>query len=124
MKISAFTEIELANLRKSCNFVGNERDVFDLRSQGVPLELIAEQINLSVDGVKKISRKVNKKIMRVQEDKTMTREEAIVYWRNHFETGNTEQNDAVCLALEALENAMIVYDKDELYRIVARTVKF
>ena len=53
----------------------------------------------------------------------MTREEAIVYWRNHFETGNTEQNDAVCLALDALENAMIVYDKDELYRIVKKTVK-
>lgn len=123
MKISAFTEIELANLRKSCNFVGNERDVFDLRSQGVPLELIAEQINLSVDGVKKISRKVNRKIMRVQEDKTMTREEAIAYWKNHYESGNTEQNDAVYLALQALETSMVVYDHDDLRRIVAQTIK-
>lgn len=123
MKISAFTEIELANLRKSCNFVGNERDVFDLRSQGVPLEIIAEQLDYTIDGIKKISRKVNKKIMRVQVDKTMTREEAIVYWRNHFESGNTEQNDAVCIALEALENALIVYDSDELRRIVAQTIK-
>lgn len=53
----------------------------------------------------------------------MTREEAIVYWKNHFETGNTEQNDAVCIALEALENALIVYDSDELRRIVAQTIK-
>jgi hypothetical protein len=64
MIISDFTEIELDHLRKSCNFVGNEREVFDLRSRGIPLELIAEQIHLSVDGVKKISRKVNRKIVR------------------------------------------------------------
>ena len=53
----------------------------------------------------------------------MTREEAIIYWRNHFETGNTEQNDAVCLALDALENAMIVYNSDELQRIIKQMVK-
>ena len=65
MIISDFTEIELDYLRKVCNFVGNEQNVFDLRSRGVSLELIAEQINLSVDGVKKISRKVNRKISKV-----------------------------------------------------------
>ena len=65
MIISAFTEIELDHLRRYCNFVGNEREVFDLRSRGIPLETIAEQINLSVDGVKKISRKVNHKIIKV-----------------------------------------------------------
>ena len=65
MIISAYTEIELDYFRRSCNFVGNELEVFDLRSRGIPLEIIAEQINLSIDGVKKISRKVNKKIMRV-----------------------------------------------------------
>ena len=53
----------------------------------------------------------------------MTREEAIAYWNNHFETGNTEQNDAVYLALQAFENAMVVYDRDELVRIVARCIK-
>ena len=65
MIISDFTEHELNYLRRSCNFVGYEKDVFNLRSQGIPLELIAEQINLSVDGVKKISRKVNNKIVKV-----------------------------------------------------------
>ena len=53
----------------------------------------------------------------------MTREEAIVYWKNHYESGNTEQNDAVYMAIQALGSAKIVYDKDELLRIVHQTVK-
>ena len=65
MIISNFTEPELDKFRKLCNFVGDEIFVFEYRSQGIPLEDIAEVLNLSVDGVKKISRKVNKKIMRI-----------------------------------------------------------
>ena len=65
MLISDFTEIELDLFRRTCNFVGFERDVFELRSKGVPLEQVAERVNMSVDGVKKISRKVNAKIARV-----------------------------------------------------------
>ena len=65
MIISKFTNPELDYFRHTCNFVGLERDVFELRSEGVPLEYIAELLNMSVDGVKKISRKVNKKIIKV-----------------------------------------------------------
>lgn len=65
MIISDFTEKELAFFRCSCNFVGCERDVFELRSKGVPLEQIAEKVNMSVDGIKKVSRKVNTKISKV-----------------------------------------------------------
>lgn len=65
MVISDFTRIELEYLRHSCNFVCHESGVFELRSQGLSLEEIAEVLNLSVDGVKKISRKVNRKIKRV-----------------------------------------------------------
>ena len=65
MIISDFTEIELDFFRRSCNFVGCERDVFELRSKGVPLEQVAEKVNMSVDGAKKISRKVNTKILKV-----------------------------------------------------------
>ena len=65
MIISDFTKIELQYFRDQCNFVGSEIDVFELRSRGIPLERIAEQVNLSVDGVKKISRKVNTKIIKV-----------------------------------------------------------
>ena len=65
MKIKVFTKPELDFFRENCNFVGVERDIFELRSQGVPLEEIAEQVNMSVDGVKKASRRVNKKIIKV-----------------------------------------------------------
>jgi len=65
MIISDFTEVELDHLRDNCNFVCNEASVFELRSHGLSLEEIAEILNMSVDGVKKISRKVNRKIIRV-----------------------------------------------------------
>lgn len=65
MIISDFTEIELDFFRRTCNFVGCERDVFELRSKGVPLEQVAEKVNMSVDGIKKISKKVNTKISKV-----------------------------------------------------------
>jgi len=65
MKISDFIKPELEYLREQCNFVGAEAEVFELRSKGVPLERIAEQVNLTVDGVKKVSCKVNSKITRL-----------------------------------------------------------
>ena len=65
MKIADFTKFELDYFRENCNFVGVEIDVFEMRSQGIPLEEIAEKINMSVDGVKKVSRRVTKKIIRV-----------------------------------------------------------
>lgn len=65
MIIADFTVPELNYFRENCNFVGLEIRVFELRSQGIPLEEIAEILDMSVDGVKKISRKVNKKIIRI-----------------------------------------------------------
>ena len=65
MIIADFTVPELNYFRENCNFVGLEIRVFELRSQGISLEEIAEILNMSVDGVKKISRKVNKKIIKV-----------------------------------------------------------
>lgn len=65
MKIADFTKPELDYFRENCNFVGVERDIFEMRSQGIPLEEIAERINMSVDGVKKASKRVNRKILKV-----------------------------------------------------------
>lgn len=65
MIISDFTTAELNYFRCACNFVGSEVRVFEMRSQGVSLEEIAEILNLSVDGAKKISQKVNRKIAKV-----------------------------------------------------------
>lgn len=65
MIISAFTKPELDVLREYCNFVGCERTLFEMRSQGIPLEEIAENLNMSVENAKRISQKVNGKITRV-----------------------------------------------------------
>ena len=65
MVISAFTKPELDLFREYCNFVGFEKTLFEMRSQGVPLEEIAENLNMSVENVKRISRKVNGKISKV-----------------------------------------------------------
>lgn len=65
MVVSNFTVPELNYLRDNCNFVGNESDVFELRSRGIPLEQIAEMLNMSAEGIKKVSKKVNNKISRV-----------------------------------------------------------
>lgn len=65
MIIHDFTVPELNYFRENCNFVGLEIRVFELRSQGIPLEEIAEILHMSVDGVKKISCKVNRKIIKV-----------------------------------------------------------
>ena len=65
MIISDYTELELEYLRCACNFVNSEKDVFYMRSQGMTLETIAELLNMSVENVKKISRKVNNKILKV-----------------------------------------------------------
>ena len=65
MVVSDFTVPELEHFRENCNFVGNEIQVFELRSKGIPLERIAEELNMSYEGIKKISRKVNHKIKRV-----------------------------------------------------------
>ena len=47
---------------EQCNFIGCEQQLFELRSQGEALESIAEKLDLSVDGAKKTSQKVDKKI--------------------------------------------------------------
>ena len=65
MMVCDFTVPELDRFREQCNFIGYERDVFEYRSQGIPLEQIAERLNMSVNGINKVSQKVNRKIKRV-----------------------------------------------------------
>lgn len=65
MKIYEFTVPELELLRAYCNFTAEERQLFDMRSQNIPLEECAENMNVSVSTAKRISRKVNKKILKV-----------------------------------------------------------
>lgn len=66
MIVSDFTVPELERFRVQCNFVGNEKEVFEMRSRGISLEEIAEILNMSVTHIGRISQKVNNKIKRVQ----------------------------------------------------------
>ena len=66
MIISDFTKPELDLFREKCNFVGSEKVLFELRSQGVPLEIIADNLNMSVTHAGRISQNVNRKIKKVQ----------------------------------------------------------
>lgn len=66
MVISDFTKPEIEFFWDNCNFVGNERDVFEMRSKGIPLEQIAEYLHMSVTHIGRISQKVNNKIKKIQ----------------------------------------------------------
>lgn len=65
MKICSFTRREIEYLRKECNFTPTEMELFDLRIMYVPLELCAEKMNVSLSTAKRISRRINAKIIRV-----------------------------------------------------------
>ena len=62
MIISELTYPEADYLQSVCNFTRDENELFELRLQGLTLDECAEQMNRSLDSVKQISRKVNKKI--------------------------------------------------------------
>lgn len=65
MRICGFTRPELDFLRDNCNFVNLESEVFEMRAKGIPLEVIAEELNISADTAKKYSQRINKKIGKV-----------------------------------------------------------
>lgn len=65
MRVCGFTKPELDFLRENCNFVNLEVDVFEMRAKGIPLEAIAEALNISADTARKYSQRINKKIGKV-----------------------------------------------------------
>lgn len=65
MKIYSFTRPELDYFELECNFTSDELKLFRLRAKVMPLEDCAEQMNVSVSTVKRLSRRVNDKIERV-----------------------------------------------------------
>lgn len=65
MIISDFTKPELDYFRTYCNFTKEELALFEYRVQGLSLEMCAETMSVSVSTAKRISRKVNSKIIRV-----------------------------------------------------------
>ena len=65
MRVCGFTKPELDFFRENYNFVNLEIEVFEMRSRGIPLEAIAEALNISADTARKYSQRVNRKIGKV-----------------------------------------------------------
>lgn len=65
MIISDFTKKELDWIIARANFTKDQEQLFSLRSKGVTLEECAEIMNVSVSTAKRISAKVNTKIIKV-----------------------------------------------------------
>lgn len=64
LKICDFTRTELDYFQAVCNFTDEEKTLFELRAKDIPLEECAEQMNISVPTVKRISQRVKAKISR------------------------------------------------------------
>lgn len=62
MQISELTMSEADYLQAVCNFTEEENTLFELRLQGLTLDECSECMNRSLDSIKQLSRKVNKKI--------------------------------------------------------------
>ena len=62
MKVSDFTKRQLYHLQAFCNFTSAEEQLFILRSKNTTLEDCAEHMNLSVQNVYRINKKMKSKI--------------------------------------------------------------
>ena len=65
MKIYDFTMPELNYFLDNCNFTDEEKMLFEYRAKNIPLEYIAEIMNISISTAKRISRRVNNKIIKL-----------------------------------------------------------
>lgn len=65
LKVYDFTVPELNRFRQLANFTPEERILFEYRAAGVPMEICAENMNVSLATAKRISRRVNSKIIRI-----------------------------------------------------------
>ena len=65
IQIHDFIKKELDMFRAECNFTSEELDFFELRARNVPIQQIAEILNISTGKADKLSRKVKNKIIRV-----------------------------------------------------------
>ena len=62
--ITALTQHEIDLIHKKANLKPKEREFFDLRNEGLTYEEIAEELDMSVYGLKKFAKKVYTKCIR------------------------------------------------------------
>lgn len=65
MKICDFVEWELQMFRNECNFTSEELEFFNYRAKNIPIEIIANDMNISVGKANKLSRKIKNKMIRI-----------------------------------------------------------
>lgn len=64
VKVYEFIEPELEQFRQICNFVGLEKDVFELRARGLSLYEMSDALDVDYEVVKRTSQKVTHKIIK------------------------------------------------------------
>ena len=64
VRVQNFIEPELDRFRAICNFVGLEKDVFELRARGYSLYEMSDYLDLDYDIIKRTSQKVTHKIIK------------------------------------------------------------
>lgn len=81
MKIPDFTLPEVEFYREFCNFDEQEERLFFLRTtKKMPLERCAEDMHCDISTVKNISRRVNKKIIKMADSDRVNQWIDKVYW--------------------------------------------
>ena len=65
-KFDIYTEPELEELRKLCNFTQREREVFDARARGMGVVETQFALHMSERTIERDSQKIRAKIARVQ----------------------------------------------------------
>lgn len=65
MKLYVFTKKDIDRFLAECNFTPDEERLFRLRCKEYTLEYCAEQMNVSISTAKRLSRRVNNKIIKV-----------------------------------------------------------
>lgn len=65
LKICRFTRKEIEYCIRECNFTESELQLFNMRCKDIPLEQCAEKMNISVSTVKRISKNMKDKVLRV-----------------------------------------------------------
>lgn len=80
MKLNEFTLPQVEYYRAFCNFDERESALFELRRQNISLDRCAEI--LQYEDIKKLSQKVNNKVVQMTNKKRMNEWIENVYWKN------------------------------------------
>lgn len=68
MKMCSLTKREIEYCIEECNFTEPEEDLFLMRCKDIPLERCAENMNISISTVKRLSRKMKDKVFKCSKD--------------------------------------------------------